>query len=545
MVKITLNKKDVIKLIGRNVPDNILKEKIPMMGTDLDDITKKEINVEIFPNRPDMLSEEGFARALSSFLGIKTGLKKYTVLQSKYKYTYDSKVKKVRPYCTGVIIKGLKLSSEAVQSLMNLQEKLHTTHGRNRKRVAMGLHDADKIKFPLTYTTKKPTFSFTPLETPRDMTLGQILENHKKGKDYAHLLKEFKEYPIWIDSNNQVLSMPPIINSEETKVTDKTKDVFLDVTGTNRAAVDQALNILTAACVDRGGKIYQISCNTANHKDKHPNLEPQKVKINKDYLNKRLGLDLSLPQIKKLLEKMGLTLNGNTVLIPAYRADILSHVDIIEEVGIAYGYENFKEEIPNISTLGEEDKFELFKNNITNVCIGLGLTEVSNYNLANKEEVTKLMNINLKTVDLANSFSKEYNILRPWIIPSLLKVLRSNKHNEYPQNIFEIGKVFLQEGSDIKEPTRLGITICHAQADFTSARQIVESILSNFSLSGTYKEKDHPSCIPGRSARVSVKNKKLAYIGELHPQVLDNIDLDMPTVMIELNLTELYKLINF
>lgn len=535
MPKITLNKKDTLELIGRNISDKQLSEAIPLIGTDLEHINKNEIEVEIFPNRPDMLSEEGFARALSSFSGIKTGLKTYKVNKSNYKYKVNPKVKNIRPYCTAAVVKGLRLNNDSLLSLMNLQDKLHTTHGRNRKKVAMGVHDLSKIKFPLTYTTKPKSFKFRALEDKQEKTIKRILEEHPKGKDYAHLIKK-NEVPIWIDAKDQVLSMPPVINSEETKVTLNTKDIFLDLTGTDPIAIDQALNILVTALVERGGKVYSVN-NT-------PNLNPKKIKLDINKVNRLLGLTLTKQQISKLASKMGLSFSQSTMSYPPYRADILSEVDIIEDLAIAYGYNNFKTTLPNISTIAEEEPFERFKNLIGEICLGLNLQEVSSYHLSNKEDETTKMNTKLRTVKVINSISNEYNVLRPWIIPSLINILKINRHNEYPQNIFEMGKVFIKKDNNIEEPTRLGIALCNHNTDFTEARKILDAIFSSLGLTPKYENTEHGSFIPGRVARVSIKNKKVAYLGELHPEIIKNFNMDMPITAIELNLSELHKILN-
>jgi phenylalanyl-tRNA synthetase beta chain len=537
MPKITLNKKDVLNLIGKHISDKELEEKIPLLGTDLDGVTTEDIYVEIFPNRPDMLSEEGFARALASFLGIKTGLREYKVNKSDYKFKIDKKTENIRPFAVAAIVKGIKFTEESLISIMNLQDKLHTTHGRNREKVAMGIHDLDRIKFPLTYTTVSKDFEFQALETQKPQSIKEILETHPKGTAYAHLLEK-PEVPIWLDANKQVLSMPPIINSEFTKIKPDTQDIFIDVTGNSQHAVEQALNILTVALADRGGKIYTVN--------NYPNLKPRKTKISIDKTNKLLGLSLSKDQIKNLLNKMGMDYNpaDATALWPAYRADILSEADIIEDTLIAYGYENIEPQIPDISTIGEEDSFEKFKNIIAELCIGLGLEEVSNYHLSNQEDETTKMKTSLECVKIINSISQEYNVMRPWIIPSLLNVLKNNRHNEYPQNIFEIGKVFIKDKDEIKEPSRLAITFCNSKADYTQAKKALDAILLALGLTPEYSPVEHPSFIPGRVARVSINNKKVAYIGELNPEVITNFTIDTPISAIELNLTDIYNLNN-
>lgn len=534
MPTITLDKKDLLHLVGKKLSNEKLKDRISMLGTDLEQVSDKEITVEIFPNRPDLLSSEGFARALSSFVGVEKGLKKYKVNKSNYVVNVDKTVRNVRPYAVCAVVKNVKLNDAAIESLMQVQEKLHTTHGRNREKASIGVYDLDTIKFPLTYTTKPEDFEFTALETTKEQSLSLILEKHQKGAEFKHLLEKFEEYPIWLDANKQVLSMPPIINSEETRVTEKTKNLFVDVTGTDEQAVEQALNIIVTSLSDRNGKIYSVKVGSKTY----PNLEPKKIKISPSYLNKRLGLNLTEREIYTLLQKMGIDYKKPYVYVPSYRTDILHEIDVAEDVGIAYGYENFEPEIPNVATIAEENSFEKFKNKIANLLTGYGLFETNTYNITNKENQTKKMRVDMNVVRIANALNEEYDVLRTWMVPSLLDVLKNNKHHEYPQRIFEIGSVFIP-----KEKSRLGVLLTHKNTNYTEARQILDSLFSLLDINYEIKETEHDSFITGRVARVYVKGEGVAYIGELHPEVLENFELEMPVVGFELNLSDLYKLI--
>jgi phenylalanyl-tRNA synthetase beta chain len=326
--------------------------------------------------------------------------------------------------------------------------------------------------------------------------------------------------------------MPPVINSEETKVTEKTKNLFIDVTGTDQNAIEQALTIIVTSLADRGGKIYPVKIGNK----KYPNLEPNKIKISPAYLSKRLGLKLTETNIYDLLQKMGLDYKKPYVLIPAYRTDILHEIDIAEEIAIAYGYENFEEEIPNVSTIAKEDEFEKFKNKIANILTGFGLIETNTYNLTSEKVQNKNMKAELKLVKIANALNEDYNVLRAWMIPSSLEVLKNNRQYEYPQKIFEIGTVFTPE-----EKSRVSVLISHKEANYTEARQILESLLDQLGIKYTIKETEHDSFIDGRVARVYTKDKGIAYIGEINPEVLNNFELEMPCVGFELNLSDLYK----
>ena len=230
MPTVTLNRAVLEKLVGKKLPLEKLKERISYLGTDLESIEGDEINVEIFPNRPDMLSEQGFARALSSFIGVKTGLRKYDVNKSGARAIVDKSVKDVRPYTACAIVKNLKLNDERIREIIQIQEKLHVTQGRNRAKAAIGIYPLEKIKMPIIYTAKKPEeIRFRPLESKIEMGGNEILAEHPTGIKYAKLLEGKKMFPLWIDSENKVLSMPPIINSDELgKVKETTREVFIE-----------------------------------------------------------------------------------------------------------------------------------------------------------------------------------------------------------------------------------------------------------------------------------------------------------------------------
>ena len=245
---------------------------------------------------------------------------------------------------------------------------------------------------------------------------------------------------------------------------------------------------------------------------------------------------------------MSYGIKNNRALVPAYRADVIHQVDLAEDVAIAYGFDNLKEEIPKVSTIAEEDKFEILKRKIANILIGLNLLEVHTYNLTSKENQTSKMNTNVKYVELANSLNEEYNILRAWVLPSLIQILKENKHYEYPQNIFGFGTVFKNDETketNISESTRLAITLCHSSSNFTEIKQVLDVIIKALDLKYNIREVEHQSFISGRVGRISIRDVELGYIGEIHPQVLENFNLENPVAALELNLNELFRLLNF
>lgn len=542
MPLITVDKQDLLELLGEPVSDDVLAHNISMMGTDLRSVTD-EIDVEIFPDRPDLLSTEGFAMALEGYLGIKTGLPHFEIHNEGHTAYIDEKVETVRPYAVCAVVKDVSLSDGAVKSLMQVQEKLHITHGRNRKKVAIGVHDLEKIKFPVTYTTKPKDFSFVPLEWYTELTTEEILQKHKKGVEYAHLLQDFSEYPVWIDSKGTVLSMPPIINSEDTKVEEDTQHLFLDVTGYSRKALEQALNILACSLARRGGTIYTVQVFDKGREFWYPELTPREITLDLDYCNRWLGLNLSLEHVKEYLERMRYKLSGHTVLIPPYRADILHPVDIFEDIAKAYGFDNIKEVIPEISTIGEEDPLEVFSRKVAYLLAGCGLLEVKNYYLASKEFFEKTR-ITTDFIEMENALTQEYNVLRSHLLPGMLATLQSNKQYEYPQNIYELGKVVnLDEKAPerTKEELHLAAMICHPRASFTEIKEVLKALCVNLGTQFSIEYCDHPAFIPDRCGSIFIQDQ-IGIIGELHPEVLIAWELENPVACFELNLGKIYTL---
>jgi phenylalanyl-tRNA synthetase beta chain len=549
MALIELNKKQFEEEIGKL--DEEMKEKISMFGTPLESIdeSKNKIEIEVFPNRPDLLSFSGFKRAFRSFLGKDTSLKEYKINKPEKNYvvTIDSSVKDVRPYTACAIIKGLKLDDNKIKEIIDIQEKLHLTLGRKRKKLAIGIYPLEKIKLPITFKALEPDkIKFLPLDFDREMSGLEILQKHPTGKEYSALLAGKAKFPIFIDADNKILSMPPIINSAATgKIEENTKDIFIECSGFDFAILKKCLNILVANFADIGGKIYSMEIKSGiGKKEITPNLVPEKMKLSIENANKLLGIELKEKQIKILLEKMGHEYNKGEVLIPAWRTDILHEVDLIEDIAIAYGYENFVPGIPEISTLGEEDKKETFKRKIAEILAGLGLLEVSNYHLISRDEQFAKMGFSEKQEKNfleVESSKTDFNLLRKDISSYLLKNLSENIDVEYPQRIFEIGKIFntdskTNKNSEIRENENLAIAI--APGNFTDIKQILEYLFNMLEIKITISEPAEapPYFIEGRVIEIKVGNTSIGFLGEIHPKILKNWHIKMPVALMEINL---------
>lgn len=548
MPTVNLNKKEVLSLIGKKLSDEELSEAITYIGTDLEEITETEIVVEIFPNRPDLLSEQGLSRAIASFLGIKKGLAEFNIKKSDYKVIVEKSAKDARPFTSCAVVKGLKLDDAKIKEIIQIQEKLHVTFGRNRKKVAIGVYPLNKIEFPVKLIGEDPKkITFQPLEYPSEITGLQVLSKHPTGRDYAKLLEGFDTFPFFVDAKNNVLSMPPIINSHTVgKVELDTTDVFVECSGFSQDVLDTALHMVVSALADMGGDLYSVEVENKHAKwtKSTPNFTPTEMDIDVSYVNKLLGLKLSEKEVSELLEKMGFGIKGKKALIPAYRSDILHMADLVEDIAIAYNYQNFKPDIPSVATIGKRDSIELFKTKIAEILTGLGHYETNTYCLTGAEKVSHITDD--KPVVLANSVAEGYDILRNNMLVSLLDVLRNNRNRVYPQGFFEVGFVFRPDQkaeTKISEGRELAFVFANPSADYTQSRQVIDYLLTQLQIPFEIKtpKKETKAFMEGRYAEIIVSGKTIGQVGQISPAVLDTFELEVPVTGFTLDFLKLVE----
>ena len=542
---------DLCKLIGKKIEKKQLEELILLNKGEVEDWIEDEMTVEVTSDRIDLLSVEGIARALKGFLEIELGIPKYPVQKSNVKLTVNEAVNQVRPFVVSGIIEDVELTDTSVAQLMQMQEKLHTTHCRNRRKASIGLHDLDKIKPPIIYTAKKPEdIYFIPLQESKAMDGNEILRKVKKGIDYAPLIRDSPVYPVIIDSKETVLSLPPIINSVDTAVDPNTKNLFFEITCLDEQVARIALNVLLCNISERKGTIKTVEVEYFDGRIANlPDLNPQTKTLHLDYANQVLGLSLNLNELNKLIKKSRMDVkpkdkNTIEVLVPAFRSNILHEIDLIEDVSIAYGYNKFVTELPQVITIGKESKKAIFTRKIRELMVGFGFQEISNYIMTNKEYLFSHMNLHeVEIVEIANPVSTTFSVLRNSLIPSMLNFLRNNLHAVYPQKTFETGDVVI---IDKKAQTKTNILsrLCAAITSFSISFENIQAVLfslfQNLDLRNIKLESiEHNSFIQGRVAEIRVNNKKIGIIGEISVPVLKNFALENPVALFEINLDNL------
>lgn len=549
MPVISIDFNDFLDLLGTKITQQDFIEYVPMIGADVERVEGDEINIEFFPDRPDLYSVEGVARVMRSYLGHKPGLQKYNLGKSDIKLIVDPSVQDVRPWIVSGLVRNVVFTDPFVKSIMDVQEKLHLTLGRKRKKVSIGIHDFDNVKPPFTYKAVDPeSIQFIPLGMNDYMDMEEVLRKHDKGIEYRWILEDLNKYPIITDDNHEVLSFPPIINGIATTVTENTSNIFLDITGLDFNGCQIALNIIATLLAERGGDIETVTVEYPDKTIVTPDLKPSKRNLNIDYANRLLGSKFSGKEIINHLIKMGydakLASSQNSkeieVYIPAYRSDILHPIDFIEDVAIGAGYENFLPINPERMTFGKVRELELFCDKIRSILVGLSFNEIMTLSLSNPSEQFELFGFKLDDelinhVTIQNPRTEDFSMLRISLIPSLLTTLRNNKHRDLPQCIFEVSDVVF--GNDQKNRRYFAGAVIHAKSNFTEIKSIVDDILQIIASKKqlALRPKEHPAFISGRCVSVAAQdsNEELGYFGELHPKTITNFDLGYPVTVFE------------
>ncbi len=547
MPVINMGYRDLEELVGYGTDSAEILDRIEQIGAVVERRELDGFDLEVFPDRPDLFSVEGIARAMRAFMGLQPGLMRYEVHPPQVELRVEPSVLDVRPVIACAVVRNIIFDDDSIGSLMDFQEKLHLTVGRKRKKVSIGVHDMRYLVSPYTYKGADPKATrFEPLQGEREMDMDEILTEHPKGVDYAWILEGKERYPLIVDAEDQVLSFPPIINGTISQVREDTSDLFLDITGMDEAACRYSLRILATMLAERGGKIEAVKVVYPDREVVMPDLEPIPRRVKLADIMPWTGLDLTGEEAARALQIMGfdaaVSEDGKhlDLLVPPWRMDILHDVDIAEDVSIGFGYERVKSVMPQVHTIGHDLPDEDIKRMAHAAFLGRGYTEVMNFVLTSGEEQYGRMGLPEPpgVTRIINPITEHYTIVRTHLVPDLLAYLGRNTHHDYPQEVYEVGPVILNGGNHL----RIAAVSCHAKAGFTAAKSLTEGVLRDLGHTGdqvSIEALEVPTYIPGRCAGVSVGGKYVGLFGEVHPEVLERFGIAQPTIAVELDLETL------
>lgn len=545
---VNVDKKALMKLIGEKLSMKKLEDILFLMKAEIERVEGNEIQIEVNPDRQDMLSAEGIARAVRAFLEIETGLKEFPVEKSGKKIIVSKGLEKIRKYISCGIVRDVEINDDLVKEYMQLQEALTATHGRNRRKASIGLYVFDDIKFPIHYTLRTPEkIIFEPLGYEEKMDGKTILEQHEKGIEYGPIISKFPKWPLLVDSEEQVLSLPPVINSNTLgKITEETTNIFVEVTGTHLPTVDQALNIMVTSLAQRKGTIESLSVVYPDGtKQTTPDLRPLKMTVTKHEVTELLGLDLDDMEILRSMGRVGYnaTIRGKKIAVeaPAYRTDILHPVDVIEDLAIGYGFDRIIPTMPSTMTQGKLQTITRLKNKVRDLMIGMEFQEILSYIMTSPITLTEKMLREDPMVVTTNPRSKDYSVLRNALLPILMDFVSQNQHADYPQKLFEVGDIVMP--NETKEtrieqiPSVCGI-VTDVKVNLTDIMKDIGFLLRNLDLDGRFKfvAQENPTFISGRTAQIVVNDNVVGIFGEVSPAVLINFNIANPIVAFELHL---------
>jgi phenylalanyl-tRNA synthetase beta chain len=516
------------------------------------------MRLDLLADRPDLFDVGGLARALRGTLGIESGLPKYSTKPSNIEVKVDQSVAKpesYRPFIACAVMTLPPIDETSLVAIMKLQENLHWGVGRDRKLASIGVYDLAMITGPITYRTLDPDKEpFVPLGMPgKKMTGRQILESHPKGVAYAEQLKPLKRYPVLVDAKGQVLSMPPIINSDETKLKKGTTRVFIDVTGISQAAVTKSLDTLVCSLCEIGGTVETVTITDADGKKRTtPDLAPRSAEVDLAEAKRWLGLPLDDKSLVGSLRKMRFDVtpakNGVarfTVGYPAYRTDIRHMVDLFEDVAIGYGYANIEPRLVRSMTVGTPRQEEVLSDRVRQILIGLGYSEIMSLPLTTEEHQFERLRIPApeRYAEVANPKLKAYNVVREHLMGGLFEALRENRRRPMPIRLFEIDNVVeLDDAAETgaAEKRHVALVEIGEESGYATARSVIDALLRELGWPAEYAAIDHPTFIEGRAAQVSVGGKSVGILGEVHPQVLTDFGLTYPVALAELTLERVF-----
>ena len=510
-------------------PADVIRQRLPHLGLDVEHEDGDIVHVEYSPNRPDYATEYGIALGMQGILDIQTGIIPLKVGSPRWTITADESVRNVRRAVTGILATGGTLDDHIIKQIISMQEDIHQGLGRGRRRVAIGLHDADRLKPPISYDTVDENHRFVPLGGTEEMPVRDILRHTEQGRQYGGLL-EGDRYPVIADKSGAVASMPPVINSDITTLTKDTTNLFVDVTGHRIRNVENALAVICITLQAAGFSLEGVDVSGAGNRT--PPLNTREMSVDIDTVNQTLGLQMDTDEAVKCIKKsrLGAGAVGKLIwcTIPPYRFDIFGPMDLVEEAALGYGIDRMEPVRPAGRRTGKPHPTTIHAALADRIMTGLGYTQTASPGLGSEESAARA---GMKyDVRVANPKSKAHSALRASLLPGLLEILGRNVHESYPHRLYETGWVFGKDAG-ASESLHLACITAHKDASYSEIRSALYAALyrgANIANMST-PPRDAAPYTKGRAAAVMVGNARVGSIGEISPEILRSFKLRKDT----------------
>ncbi len=509
-----------------------------------------EISIEVQSDRIDMFSLEGIAHAIKLYLGTSKQIM-MSLKDIGFKVYVDPPVK--RPYIAIAAVKNIELDEDLLKDLIEFQERLHVSFGRNRRKVAIGLHDLDKLPSNIIFYRDvdiDKTYMI-PLHGYKRMSIREVLKSTEQGVMYGSIAINNNNHPAII-SKDEVISLPPVINSDITRLEPSTKNILIDVTGTDRKAVNTVLNSIIHSLTIYSEEIIGAEVIYPLRNEITPNLSWGKISVDINFASRWLGLnkDNIYSIAANALSKMGYILvnideKAIDVLVPYYRSDILHQVDVVEDLAIGLGYSNIElEYVTPIEVRTEKNLDEVISKALREVLVGLGYIEVNTLTMVSSK-ILRLMDED-NFIRIVNSPSIEIDALRNNLLQSLLILLINAQHLALPIKLFEVGAVVLKCDECYNKwvnEYRIAWSIMDSEIRFEDIHADLYTVLRELALDGiaTVRRCSKPLFIDGRCGCIEINGDVIGVIGEVNPEILSRIGIEYPIACVELSINKLAR----
>ncbi len=565
MPKIEVKEKNLYQYIGKTYNHEGLEALLPCAKAELDGVDNETglLKIELNDtNRPDLWSTAGLGRQLNIYEG--GSIPEYSFFSThgtdldagERRIIVDPGLKEIRPYITAFAVTGKKIDESLLLDIIQTQEKLCWNYGRKRRSIAMGVYRSDLIQYPVQYKAADPDKTkFIPLQMDKELSLREITREHPKGHEYGHIVSDFPAFPFLTDDRGEVLSFPPVINSDRIgAVKEGDENLFVEMTGTDLPSLLLAASIVACDMADSGFTILPVKVEYPyetpyGREITTPFYFQEPAAADLPYINKMLGEELSLDEAVNSLHRMGCRVglpqdpDENSILtvrVPEYRNDFLHPVDLVEDVMIGRGMASFAPLLPRDYTVGRLSEEELFGRRMKDILIGLGFQEMMFNYLGSARDYIERMNVTKERfIQVANPMTENYEFVRSSILPALLGSESISANAVYPHNIFEIGKIAYLDSADVTGTvTKNALAFLSADRDagFNLVNSHVSALFYYLSREYSLKESTDTRFIPGRCAEIIYKEQAVGIFGEVNPLVLENWGIQMPCTMCQLEI---------
>ncbi|KAM9853054.1 phenylalanine--tRNA ligase beta subunit [Aulostomus maculatus] len=579
-------KRDLLfKALGKTYSDEEFDELCFEFGLELDEITsEKEIisreqgdskaagasdivlyKIDVPANRYDLLCLEGLVRGLQVFKN-KMEAPNYRRVKpisgEPQRLIITKETAAVRPFAVAAVLRNLTFTQDRYDSFIELQEKLHQNICRKRSLVAIGTHDLDTISGPFTYTAKSPgDICFKPLNQTKEYTASQLMSLYKTDshlKHYLHIIEDKPVYPVIYDSNGIVLSMPPIINGDHSKISLKTRNVFIECTATDLTKAKIVLDMMVTMFSEYCSQPFTVEEAEVVYPDGktciYPELAYRKEKLSSKFINCKVGINESTENIAQLLTRMCLRSQATgvgdeiEVEIPPTRSDVIHACDIMEDAAMAYGFNNITRTTPCTYTVANQFPLNKLTELLRQDLAAAGFTEALNFALCSQEDIADKLGKKIsetRAVHIANPKTAEFQVARTTLLPGLLKTIAANRKMPLPLKLFEISDVVLKdETKDVgaRNSRRFCAVYYNKSPGFEVIHGLLDRTMQLLEVKPVQEEgyhiqaADDSTFFPGRCAEIFVHGKSVGHLGVLHPDVISRFELTMPCSALEMDI---------